>query len=39
VLEYTGQSYECLKCDHSWSHEDDACPECGGDFVDKGGSE
>lgn len=26
----------CLKCFHTWTHEDDACPECGSQDVDCG---
>lgn len=28
-MENTGDTYQCNKCEHVWSYEDDACPDCG----------
>lgn len=33
-VEKTGTNYKCLKCNHTWDYQDDACPECGGKFED-----
>lgn len=28
-MESTGETYRCDKCGYTWTHEDDACPNCG----------
>lgn len=33
-MEYTGESYRCTKCYHTWDYEDDRCPECGSMYME-----
>lgn len=28
-MESTGEAYRCNNCEYIWTHEDDACPNCG----------
>lgn len=32
-MESTGETYRCDKCGYTWTHEDDACPNCGSDLY------
>lgn len=32
-MESTGEHYRCDKCGWTWTHEDDACPNCGSDLY------
>lgn len=32
-MESTGEHYRCDKCGYTWTHEDDACPNCGSDLY------
>ena len=32
-MEYTGETYQCYDCNHTWAHEDDACSDCGSSYF------
>ena len=32
-MEYTGETYQCYDCNYTWTHEDDACPDCGSSYF------